>query len=107
MSNQAATAQYIPEGVNRSNRFTVKAVVPGAISSGETFSVTLPDGVPKDALPAAPPNCYSLSGDVYTRDADAADVSTHNRATGVTVYTSGAGGIAAGSIVIQEYIGHG
>ena len=107
MAAQTATGQLIPAGVNDANRFIIKSVVPGAIANGETFTVTLPDGVAKDALPSAAPNCYSLSGDTYTRDADMADVTTHNRVTGVTVYTSGAGGVASGSILLQEYFGVG
>ncbi len=102
MSNQVATGSLVPEGVNRGNRFVVKSVLPGAISS-ETFTVTLPDGLPKDAVPSAPPMCYALSGDVYTLDGDIGAVTTHNRSTGVTVYTS-TGAVASGSIVIQEYM---
>jgi len=106
MANQVATGQVIPEGVNRANRFTVKSVVPDAVGNTETFTVTLPDGVPKDALPVGPPMAYTLTNNVYTRDAGIGVVTSHNRVTGVTVYTA-ASAVAAGTIVLQDYIGHG
>ena len=103
MANQSATSKYVPNGVNGGHHFVTHATVPGAIANTETFTVTLPDGCPKDAVPAGAPQVYSLSGDVYTRDADLPVVTTHDRSTGVTVYTA-VGAVASGSILIQHYV---
>jgi len=106
MANVNAQASLLPEGVNRGNRFIARSVVGTALANTDTFSVTVPDGVPKDALPVGRPNVYTLSGDVYTLDPDIAVVTTHDRVLGKTVYTA-AGAVAAGAILLQEFIGVG
>lgn len=105
MTAKAATAQFIPSGINEANHFVVKVTCP-ALTSSDTLDVTLPTGCPADALPVGPPVCYSLSSDTYTKDTDIGDVTTHNRATGVTRITP-TGNVAAGSVLLLHYMGHG
>lgn len=105
MSDFPLQSQVLPAGLNGGNRFFAKAVLP-AMSSSDTASVTVPDGCPKDAIPVGPPGIYALSSDTWTRDNDINVVTSHNRSTGVTVYTAG-GNVAAGTVLIQEYVGLG
>ena len=105
MSTYSATASYLPGGVNRANLFAIIVTMP-AMTVGQTIDVTLPDGVPKDALPLGPPQSFSLSGDVYTKDTDVGDVTTHNRSTGVTTITA-TGTITVGEKMLLLYAGTG
>lgn len=106
MANVAATAQGIPRGVNGGNVFFMKTTIGTALANNDTLTVTLPDGFPKDALPFGKPNAYVLSTDTYTLDTDIGVITTHQRATGVTVYTA-SGNVAAGTILVQGYVGVG
>lgn len=106
MANVAATAQGIPRGVNGGNVFYMKTVIGTALANTDTLTVTLPDGFPKDALPVGNPEVYTLSTDTYTRLTTLTAPTTHQRATGVTVYTA-TGTVAAGAVLVQGYVGVG
>ena len=107
MAAQAASGTLLPFGVNSANFYAV-IVICAALAAADTLDVTLPDGVPKDALPIGEPQAYLLAADTYTADPDfGVAVTTHQRVTGVTRLTVGGNGIAAGTKLLMLYVGTG
>ena len=102
MTNYAATATHLPDGVNRANRRLAKAVVPTAMSSSDTLTITAPAGADWSLVPIAL-ETYTLSGTTYTRLADTLTVTTHVITTGVTVLTANGAGAAQYAKVIIDY----
>lgn len=105
MASHAVTGKYVPFGVNQQNVFYVRATLTEALGNGNTFDITLPAGVDKDALPVTM-ICYApLGGGVYTLDADIGAITTHTPATGVTRVTA-TGNVADASILVLTYVGN-
>jgi hypothetical protein len=103
MASHAVTGAYVPMGVNQGNMFFVSAVLTEALANGNTFDITLPAGVDKDAIPMSVV-CYAFATPTYTLDADIGAITTHNITTGVTRITA-TGNVASGSIVRLGYLG--
>lgn len=103
MGSHAVYGNYVPVGMNHSNQYFIDALLTEALANGNTLDITLPDSVPKDALPWSAIT-YTYSGGVYTVDVDLASVTTHTVATGVTRLTA-AGNVASGARVRLIYLG--
>lgn len=103
MGSHAVYGTYVPIGLNHSNQFYIDALLTEALANTNTLDITLPDGVPKDALPWAGIT-YTYATGVYTVDADLIAVTTHTVATGVTRLTA-TGNVASGARVRLIYLG--
>ena len=97
MGSHAVTGAYVPQGVNQGNLIVVEAVLTEALANGNTFDVTLPAGVDKDALPLSVV-AYTFSTPTYTRDADIGVITSHSITTGVTRVT------ASGDVVARATV---
>jgi len=97
-------SKVVPQGVSKERIFWTRTILAQALTSSDTLALTLPDGVPPDALPVQV-ICYAPeSSNVRTRDADIGAVTSHNVSTGVTTITP-TGNVAINSTVLVQYVG--
>jgi putative alpha-1,2-mannosidase len=95
------SSKLIPQGVNNSNRLRAKVVLP-LLANLDTVSVTVPDGVPVDAVPFVSVVFDPATPTAVVRDANL-PFTNHNQSTGVSLFTAD-GAVAAGSVLIIEYV---
>lgn len=101
MAEQLINGQYIHVG--KAGVFNISFTIPTAMVAADTVKVTTPSAAPTDVFPAWM-KAAVLSGHTYTFDTDFPLVaSTHNRASGETVFTA-TGNIAAGTKVLVGYV---
>jgi hypothetical protein len=108
MTAQAANAIILPQGVNRANWFFGSYLLSAALASTETLTLTLPATVARDSLPFNVQAWHLSSGTLwipYGPDvANRLVLTSHDRASGVTIMTAGSSGLAAGDKVLVQYV---
>lgn len=102
MTAKAASGTYVPHGLNEANKNYVSVVAP-ALAAADTLDVTLPTNIDPTCLPTsvsaytdATPNVRVVAADLI--------ITNHNQTTGVTRLTAANSGVAAGSIILLEYL---
>ncbi len=106
-ANQVAT--YKPGGKQHNELcpFLVEHELSSALANGETLTLSLPAPYDKDYVPVAMV-CWSAAAPSLPVSlpftATALNMTSHNRTTGVTVFTAGAAGVADNSVLSVLYV---